>query len=251
MKTIIWCGLFTSKCSGKPHHSTTLLMTGHLIWRRLHCAWACHSIVNLNRSHIYRCMMQPCMQINSGKILQHQQPRYSATRAISFKGGRESVRTLRRHHHQMKASVPARPSKSISSNFQKMNSFGDAICLSIARGHGAQVRSSSCSMSHDMSQASLFTWALFSLHCCTSSEVKSTFTLIFSTQDYWVNCTGNVVGIFGTICILVANSMDQNPPIIGYKWLKFGVLRAAERATVIMRVVHDINATVTWKEFRF
>lgn len=167
MKSIIWCGLSTSKCSGKPHQSTTLLMTGHLIWRRPHCAWACHSIVNLNPSHIYRCIMQPCMQINSGKILQHQQPRYSATRAISFKGGRESVRTLR-HNHQMKALVPARPSKSISSNFQKMNSFGDAICLSIACGHGAQVRSSSCSISHDMSQASWFTWALLTLHCCTA-----------------------------------------------------------------------------------
>lgn len=200
MKMIIWCGLSTSKCSGTPRRSTTVRMTGHLIWRRLHCAWACHSIVNLDCSHIYQCMMQPCMQINSGKILQYQHPRYNATRAISFQGGGESVRVL---HHDHQASAPVWPSKSISSNFHKMNSFGDAICLSIARDHGAQVRSSPCSMSHDMSQGSLFSWALLSLHVCTGSEVKSTLTLIFSTQDYWVNCTGNVVGIFGSVCIVV------------------------------------------------
>lgn len=130
MKTIMWCGLSTSKCSGKPHHSTTLLMTGHLIWRRLHCAWACHSIVNLNCSHIYRCMMQPCMQINSGKILQHQQPRYSATRAISFKGGRESVRTLR-HHHQMKASGPRDHPRVFLPTFKRwIPSEMPSVCLS-------------------------------------------------------------------------------------------------------------------------
>lgn len=42
----------------------------------------------------------------------------------------------------------------------------------------------------------------------------------------------------------LANSMDQNPWLIAQKWLKFGVLRAAERAIVIVRVVHDISATV-------
>ncbi len=65
------------------------------------------------------------------------------------------------------------PSKNISSNFHEMNSFGDAICLSIVRVPCAQVRSSYCSRHVSSLCSSSFMRGLITLFCFTSVKCPS------------------------------------------------------------------------------
>lgn len=73
-------------------------------------------------------MYDEAMHANQfSNTLQCQNHSYNATRAISFEGGGLSPRLP---DVGLGASESeGSPSKNTSSNFQKMNSFGDAICL--------------------------------------------------------------------------------------------------------------------------
>lgn len=106
---------------------------------------------NLNCIHIYRYIMKPCMQINSAihSIAVTVQRGWFLLRVgVS----RKTERCNQWGHSPWlpdaglgASESEGSPSKNVSSNFRKVDSFGDAICLSIARGPHAQVRLSSCS----------------------------------------------------------------------------------------------------------